>query len=131
MLKYTVPGHARRLSGAALTVALAILGIYAVSSASGVALAQRASSGSAQALNGVESTAKRITLDADAKDTRAVLKMIADESSHNILVSDQVTGKGTVHLKDVPWTKALDIVALSQGLVTKQSGDITLVDVAH
>jgi bla regulator protein BlaR1 len=125
MLKYTSPGHVRRLSGVAFTVALTISGIYAVSFASGVALAEKPSS------NSVDSTAKRITLDANDKNTREVIMMIADESSHNILVSDQVSGKVTVHLKDVPWTKALEIVALSQGLVTRQSGDITLVDVAH
>jgi len=46
-------------------------------------------------------------------------------------VSNEVHGKITVHLKDMPWSKALNTVVASQGLVTKQSGDITLVDVAH
>jgi type II secretory pathway component HofQ len=79
----------------------------------------------------VQSTAALITIDAKDTDTRDVLKMIADKSGQNILVSDAVAGKITVHLKDIPWTKALNVVAQSQGLVTRQSGDITLVDVAH
>ena len=57
--------------------------------------------------------------------------MIAQKSGQNILVSDSVHGKITVHLKDVTWTKALNTVVMSQGLVTRQSGDITLIDVAH
>jgi type IV pilus assembly protein PilQ len=79
----------------------------------------------------VELTAKKITIDARDTDIRKVLMMIADMSGRDVLVSDQVKGKITVHLKDMPWTKALEIVALSQGLVTKQSGDITLVDVTQ
>jgi hypothetical protein len=125
MLKYSSPGHIRRASGAAIAVALAVSGICAVTFASPPSLAQSATPTS------VESTAKRITIDAQDTDTRDVLKMIAEKSGQNILVSDAVRGKVTVHLKDIPWTKALNTVVLSQGLVTKQSGDITLIDVAH
>ena len=120
MLKYSSPGRIRRASGVAIAVALAISGIGAVTFASPPS---------------AESTAKLITklitIDAQDTDTRDVLKMIADKSGQNILVSDAVRGKITVHLKEMPWTKALNTVASSQGLVTRQSGDITLVDVAH
>ena len=116
MLKYSSPGRIRRASGVAIAVALAVSGICAVTFASPPS---------------PESTAKLITIDAQDMDTRDVLKMIADKSGQNFLVSDEVRGKITVHLKDIPWTKALNTVVLSQGLVTKQSGDITLIDVAH
>jgi beta-lactamase regulating signal transducer with metallopeptidase domain len=116
MLKYSSPGRIRRASGVAIAVALAVSGICAVTFASPPIS---------------ESTAKLITIDALDTDTRDVLKMIADKSGQNFLVSDEVRGKITVHLKDIPWTKALNTVVLSQGLVTKQSGDITLIDVAH
>jgi beta-lactamase regulating signal transducer with metallopeptidase domain len=142
VLKYPSPGRARRVSGVAFTVALAISGIYAVTFTSGMALAQKSLSGPVPALGqpstdaspatrSVESTAKRITIDARNEDTRNVLMMIANKSGHNILISDQVGGKVTVQVKDVSWTRALEIVALSQGLITKRSGDIVLVDVAH
>jgi beta-lactamase regulating signal transducer with metallopeptidase domain len=116
VLKYSSPGRIRRASGVAIAVALAVSGICAVTFASPPS---------------PESTAKLITIDAQDTDTRDVLKMIADKSGQNFLVSDEVRGKITVHLKDIPWTKALNTVVLSQGLVTKQSGDITLIDVAH
>lgn len=116
MLKYSSPGRIRRTSGVAVAVVLAVSGFCAVAFATPPV---------------PESTAKLITIDAKDADTRDVLKMIADKSGQNILVSDEVRGKITVHLKDMPWTKALDTVVQSQGLVTRQSGDITLVDVAH
>jgi len=115
MLKYSSPGRMRRASGVAVAVALAVSGICVVAFASPPA----------------EPTAKLITIDAQDTDTRDVLKMIAEKSGQNILVSNEVHGKITVHLKDMPWSKALNTVVASQGLVTKQSGDITLVDVAH
>jgi bla regulator protein BlaR1 len=116
MLKYSSPGRIRRASGVAIAVALAVSGMCAVTFA---------------APPSGESTEKRISIDAEDTDTRDVLKMIAEKGGQNILVSDEVRGKITVHLKDMPWTKALNTVVLSQGLVSRQSGDITLIDVAH
>jgi beta-lactamase regulating signal transducer with metallopeptidase domain len=125
MLKYSFPGRIRRVSGVAISVALAVSGICAV------AFASSPSPAPSPTVTSVDSTAKLITIDAENADTKDVLKMIADKSGQNILVSDAVRGKVTVHLKDIPWTKALNTVVLSQGLVTRQSGDITLIDVAH
>ena len=118
MLKYSSPGRVRHASGVALAVALAASALCAVAMAAAPSPAQ-------------ESAAKLITVDAQDIETRDVLKMIADKSGQNILVSDAVRGKITVHLKDIPWTKALSVVVQSQGLVTRQSGDITFIDVAR
>jgi bla regulator protein BlaR1 len=118
MLKFSSPGRLRHASGVALAVALAASGLCAVAMAAAPSPAQ-------------ESAAKLITVDAQDIETRDVLKMIADKSGQNILVSDAVRGKITVHLKDIPWTKALSVVVQSQGLVTRQSGDITFIDVAR
>jgi len=74
---------------------------------------------------------KKFTLDANNTDTRAVLAMIARQSNHNILISNQVHGKITVHSKDVTWQEAVNIVAQSHGLVTHLSGGVTMVGVAH
>ena len=119
MLKYSSPGRIRRASGVTFAVVLAASGICAVTFATPPSPAQGPTPTSA------DSNAKRITIDAQDTNTRDVLKMIADKSGQNILVSDQVNGKITVHMKDIPWTKALNTVVLSQGLVTRQSGDIT------
>jgi type II secretory pathway component HofQ len=48
-----------------------------------------------------------------------------------LLVSDQIQGKITVHLKNVTWQEALNIVAQSQGLVTRESSDVTIVGVPN
>jgi len=34
-------------------------------------------------------------------------------------------------LKGVTWEQALNVVVLSQGLVTRQAGDSTMIDVPH
>jgi bla regulator protein blaR1 len=117
MLKFPSASFPRRLVGIAFAVALAATGMYTVSASFAQAPAQAAE--------------KKFSIDAKDMDTRKVLEMIAQKGEHNILVSDKVSGKITVHLKDVTWREALDIVAQSQGLVTKQSGNMTIVDVAN
>lgn len=122
MLKISFPSNPRRLAGVAFAVVLAAAGMYTVSSS----FAQ-APTPSSQA----PATDKKFAIDAKDMETRKVLEMIAKKGEHNILVSDKVSGKITVQLKDVTWREALDIVVQSQGLVTRQSGNVTLVDVAH
>ena len=117
MLKLPGSSRPRQFAGIAFAVALAAVGMYTVSSSFAQAPAQ--------------SVDRKFSVDADGMDTRKVLQMIAQKGEHNILVSDQVSGKISVHLKDVTWSEALDIVAHSQGLVTRPSGNITMVDVAH
>jgi beta-lactamase regulating signal transducer with metallopeptidase domain len=116
MLKLPAASSPRRLAGIVFAVALAAAGMYSVSSSFAQAPAQAAD--------------KKFAIDAKEMDTRKVLEMIAQKGEHNILVSDKVGGKITVHLVDVTWREALEIVAQSQGLVTRQSGNITFVDLA-
>jgi type IV pilus assembly protein PilQ len=117
MLKLPPSSARRRLAGIAFAVVLAASGMYTVSSSFAQAPA--------------ESADKKFAIDAVDMDTRKVLEMIAKKGERNILVGDQVSGKITAHLKDVTWRQALDIVVQSQGLVTRESGNITIVDVAH
>jgi beta-lactamase regulating signal transducer with metallopeptidase domain len=117
MLKLPSPGPSRRLVGIVFTVVLTAAGMCAVSSVF------------AQAP--VQTPDKKIAIDARNTDTREVLTMIARKGNQNVLISDRVGGKVTVHLKDVTWREALEIVAQSKGLVTRQSGAITIVDVPH
>lgn len=84
-----------------------------------------------QSSNCAVSTAKKFSIDAEDTGVRAILRMIARKGDTNIVVTDQVHGKMTLHLKNVTWHEALKLVALSQGLVTRQSGDITIVRVPH
>jgi bla regulator protein blaR1 len=116
MLKLPSVSSRRRLAGIAFAFALATTGMYSVSTSFAQAPARVPD--------------KKFAIDAKEMDTHKVLELIAQKGEHNILVSDKVGGKITVHLVNVTWREALDIVAQSQGLVTRQSGNITFVDLA-
>ncbi len=120
MLKLRSPAPSRRIAGIAFTFVLAVSGVYFVSASYAESPPQSKTS---------EPTDRKFALDAQDTDTREVLKMIASKGARNILVGDQVGGKITVHLKDVTWREALDIVVQSQGLVVRESGNMTIVDV--
>jgi beta-lactamase regulating signal transducer with metallopeptidase domain len=120
MLKFSSPALSRRLLGMAFTVGLAAFGMYFVSTSYAQPPAAKAA----------EAADPKFSIEAKDTDTREVLRLIASKGGRNVLVGDQVGGKITVQLKDVTWREALDIVVQSQGLVTRQSGNITIVDVA-
>jgi beta-lactamase regulating signal transducer with metallopeptidase domain len=121
MLRYPSPGLSRRLTGIAVAVVVTVASAYAVSSSFAQAPAH-AASGTAD---------KKFSIEAKNTDTREILAMIARKGNTNILVGDKVSGKMTVNLKDVTWRQALNIVVQSEGLVSRQSGDITIVGVAR
>jgi type II secretory pathway component HofQ len=47
---------------------------------------------------------------------RSALQLIADQGDFNLVVSDSVQGNITLHLRDVTWEQALDIVLRMKGL---------------
>ncbi|HEX9243121.1 MAG TPA: type IV pilus secretin PilQ [Anaeromyxobacter sp.] len=69
-------------------------------------------------------TGRRITLDFHDIDIRNLLRLIADVSKKNIIVGDDVTGKVTVSLRNVPWDQALDLVLKSKGLGKEEMGNV-------
>lgn len=71
---------------------------------------------------------KRISLNFQEIPLRAVLQLLADFTSLNIVVSDKVNGNITLRLNDVPWDQALDIILSTQGLSKRQVGNVILVD---
>lgn len=71
---------------------------------------------------------KRISLNFQSIDLRAVLQILADFTGLNIVVSDKVSGTITLRLNDVPWDQALDIILTTQGLDKRRTGNIILVD---
>lgn len=99
MLKLASPALSRRLAGSAFAAVLTAVGVCAVSSSLAQAPAQTESSVS-HAPSGADSPDKKIAIDARDTDTREVLAMIARKGNQNVLVSDRVSGKITVHLKD-------------------------------
>jgi type IV pilus assembly protein PilQ len=67
---------------------------------------------------------ERISLDFQNADIHNIIRIIGEVSGKNIIVSDAVTGKVTLKLKDVPWDQALDIVLSSRNLGVEESGNV-------
>jgi type IV pilus assembly protein PilQ len=69
-------------------------------------------------------TGRRITLDFNDIEIRNLLRLIADVSKKNIVVADDVKGKVTVSLRNIPWDQALDLVLRSKGLGKEEMGNV-------
>ncbi len=67
---------------------------------------------------------QRISMDFKDADLSNVFRIIAEVSSLNIITTDDVKGKVSLRLINVPWDQALDIVLKSKGLGAKQEGNI-------
>ena len=69
-------------------------------------------------------TGQRISLDFKDADIQNVLRVLADVSRLNIIATDDVKGKVTLHLSDVPWDQALDLVMRSNRLEKTREGNV-------
>lgn len=67
---------------------------------------------------------EKLSLNFQRVDVRDVLKVIADFTGKNIVVSDAVSGSVTIGLKDVPWDQALDVIMKSKGLDMRVNGSV-------
>jgi type IV pilus assembly protein PilQ len=65
-----------------------------------------------------------ISLDLKDADLRDVLLSFARVSRSNIVIDPDVTGSVTVHLHDVPWDQALDLVVRSNGYASVREGNV-------
>jgi len=72
-------------------------------------------------------TGERLSLNFQDIPVRAVLQLIADFTSLNVVVSDSVDGNLTLRLKNVPWDQALDIILKAKGLSKRESGTVMLI----
>lgn len=73
-------------------------------------------------------TGKRISLNFQDIDIRAVLQLLADFTGINIIVSTNVKGNITLRLNDIPWDQALDIILTTQNLDKRKTGNVMLID---
>ena len=60
-------------------------------------------------------------------EVRSALQLIADFANLNLVAGDAVAGNVTLHLEDVPWDEALDIVLAARGLDKRRSGNVLFV----
>jgi type IV pilus assembly protein PilQ len=69
-----------------------------------------------------------ISLDFKDADINNILRILAEFSGLNVVTSDDVKGKVTVRLANVPWQQALDSVVRAAKLAYVQEGNIIRVD---
>ena len=67
---------------------------------------------------------QRISMDFKDADLTNVFRIIAEVSNLNIITSDDVKGKVSLRLVNVPWDQALDIVLRSKSLGAAQEGNV-------
>lgn len=70
---------------------------------------------------------KNISLNFQSIKIRALLQLIAEFAHKNIVISDSVKGEVSLHLTDLPWNQALNIVLRSQGLSKRLVGNVIIV----
>ena len=69
-------------------------------------------------------TGRKLSLDFKDADIKNILRLIAEVSNLNIIAGDEVTGKITMRLVDVPWDQALEIILQSKNLGMSRVGNV-------
>ncbi len=69
-------------------------------------------------------TGELITLDFQNADILNVLRLIAEVSGLNIITDDNVKGKVSMRMVNVPWDQALDVILKSKGLGQVREGNV-------
>ncbi len=70
---------------------------------------------------------ERLSLNFQDIEVRAVLQLLADFTSLNIVTSDTVQGNLTLRLQNVPWDQALDLILKTKGLGMRRSGNVIMI----
>jgi type IV pilus assembly protein PilQ len=69
-------------------------------------------------------TDRLITIDLQDAEIRDALRLMAEYGNVSIVSGDDVKGKVTLTIKNVPWEQALDTILDITGLAKKQMGDV-------
>ncbi len=67
---------------------------------------------------------QHVSLDFKDADVHNVLRLLAEVSKLNLVATDDVKGKVTIRLFDVPWDQALDILMQTLSLEMQQDGNV-------
>src|SRR4029079_14022423 len=67
---------------------------------------------------------KRVSFEFKDIDIQNLLRVIAEISKRNIVVADDVAGRVTIRLRNVPWDQALDLILSTKQLGQEQVGNI-------
>ena len=75
-------------------------------------------------IDGKDYQGRRISLDFKDVEIADVLRLIAEVSDLNVIAGDEVKGKVSIRLVDVPWDQALDVILLTKGLGFVRVGNV-------
>ena len=67
---------------------------------------------------------RRISLDFKDVPVSDVLRLVAEVSDLNVVAGDEVKGKVTIRMMDVPWDQALDVILMTKGLGFVRVGNV-------
>lgn len=67
---------------------------------------------------------KKVSFEFKDIDIQNLLRIIAEISKKNVVVADDVSGKVTIRLRNVPWDQALDLILRTKGLGKEEVGNI-------
>ena len=67
---------------------------------------------------------RKLSLDFKDADIKNILRLIAEVSNLNIIAGDDVTGRVTMRLVDVPWDQALDVILQARSLGMTRVGNV-------
>ena len=70
---------------------------------------------------------EKISRDFQKVDIREAIRSIAEVSGKNIVISDGITGRITLKIKDVPWDLALNAVLSAKNLVLEESDNVLMI----
>ncbi|MCH4810845.1 type IV pilus secretin PilQ [Vreelandella neptunia] len=113
-------------------LAIATQGAYAmISSQSGRTLTVEVQPASQESqpsqATGEQFNGERLSLNFQDIEVRSVLATLAEFTGLNLVASDSVTGRVTLNLNDVPWDQALALILQSQGLSSREQGNVIVV----
>lgn len=101
--------------------------VIACLSLNSAAFSQNISSSGSSAYSLPSSKQSKLSFYFQSIDLRALLQLIGKNSGLNFVISDLVKGSVTLSLKNVTWQQALDIILKSQGLASRQDGNVVYI----
>ncbi|RKY38877.1 MAG: hypothetical protein DRP75_03625 [Candidatus Omnitrophota bacterium] len=72
----------------------------------------------------IESAEGKVTMDFKEADIKDVLRIISYKSGMNIVYGEDVRGKISIHLSDVSWERALDVILRTYGFGYEREGNV-------
>ncbi len=120
-----------RKQGVSAGFAAALCGALALAAAAQETVVTQASvevASQLDELNGMHIPAKYVSIHVDGGDMRQVLNSFAMQANRNIVLGPEVTNNMvTIHLNNVQWDNALDVILKPYGYGYRQVGDATVV----